>query len=856
MPKEKKVRRLNTLFRKMYDETVQKQVGTEEYIGQVKEFIINYANLYINKTSLKGDAIDVSIEDNRLKLSTNNQEFVDIGLNEDILNGNRNTNSKITKMNNIIEIAEDIGVELELKSLDLQNVKSDDVENRGFYISAKDKAPTTKDAIDYSLRRLPQEEEKLADFWIDDEDIISEYDIDNARRSTYLNIFESAINMETKTIKIDPNVKRELVNNFIEKSAQLNEASYIEEQEMLELNEEGLEINYSKPDILVLMHPEIIEKFNSLEDKYNKDGTLIEFDKLIELREHNINNILADNRYTEENKEEMIAGVKESFAGIMYEKLVNDHSATEVLDLRKRLGDEKFIEELDTIIETKGKIRDDNYNILKEFVDFSDTNMDKVLDGLDLDTKSSFKAFVETSRKDIEIREQEFVDMHKKLDFINDIKNSVEQTKGTVEKYTEEELEKADEERLLRNLNVVRIVGNLCTGIKNGAVKSISEWKKKREEQRAKNEKEVEIDFDFEDDKNSIDDEILNEDEKDIDEDVSHYDKNKDTTEKSDDVENKKQNKSDNNSIKKDTDFSKEKQVENEQPENNTYINNTYNITNHNLKEQDEPEKDVIGEVKEELGIVKPLPKVNEIEIDDIKDVQEEPYKKINISNDELPNEQIENNLDDGITNKNKDNKEVQNQVEVQNEVSDEDETLANNNLETKNESYENVSNDIDNEIQNKAQMLAEFVTREYEAYRAQEIERLDKKRMYYIDRAQNTVNKLYDNGSISLETAKRYLDNRQEEIDLKIGEEMAILDEKGSKLYNEVIETINIGKNIDNNLDQVYSQVTQKREELNITNEKIEDIETSGTIDELENTEKRMQEDEKKKEEEINGIS
>ena len=140
MPKEKKVRRLNTLFRKMYDETVQKQVGTEEYIGQVKEFIINYANLYINKTSLKGDAIDVSIEENRLKLSTNGKEFVDIGLNEEILNGNRNTNNKITKMNNIIEIAEDIGVELELKSLDLQNVKNDDIDNKGFYISAKDKA--------------------------------------------------------------------------------------------------------------------------------------------------------------------------------------------------------------------------------------------------------------------------------------------------------------------------------------------------------------------------------------------------------------------------------------------------------------------------------------------------------------------------------------------------------------------------------------------------------------------------------------------------------------------------------------------------------------------------------------------
>ena len=814
MPKEKKVRRLNTLFRKMYDETVQKQVGTEEYIGQVKEFIINYANLYINKTSLKGDAIDVSIEENRLKLSTNGKEFVDIGLNEEILNGNRNTNNKITKMNNIIEIAEDIGVELELKSLDLQNVKNDDIDNKGFYISAKDKAPTTKDAIDYSLRKLPQEDTQIANFWIDDEELISEYDIDNARRNTYLNVFESAINMETKTIKIEPGIKSKIVNDFIDKSAVLNEASYIEEQEMLELNEEELDINYSKPDILVLMHPEIIEKFNSLKDKYNSDGTLIEFDKLIELREHNISNILSDSRYTEENKDEMVIGVRESFAGIMYEKLVNDHSEVEVLDLRKRLGDDKFIEELNTIIETKGKIRDDNYNILKEFVDFSDSNMEKILENLDVDTKSSFKAFVETSRKDIEIREQELNDMQKKLDFIYDIKDTVEQSKDTIAKYTEEELVKADEEKLLRRVNVVGIIGNFYTGLKNGAIKNFEEWKQKRAEQKAKYEQEVEIDFDIEDDSNDI---VTKEDELKEDEQDKNNSTSKDKKEKISNIKNNKKNNVKDNNTQRDYDVdnntksSRDNLTQNGQPEENTYINNTYNITNQTPKEPNE-----IEEFEEEPYIVSSLPLQDEYQIVEEQD----------------KNEKTKNQIEEPID------------IDDENEpiVSDEEEKIVEDNY---NETI----------IEDKSSQLAEFATKYYEEYRASEIKRLDEMRMYYIDRAQKTVNSLYDNGTITLETAKRYLDSRQEEIDLKIGEEMEKLDEEGSKLYKEVIDAINLEKNIQSNLDEVYSEVSNKREELDKTEEKIEDIEKSGTLEELEKTEKRIEED-KNKEAEINGNS
>ena len=500
-----------TLFRQNYNEIVKNQVSNDEYSIKVQEFAKIFANMYINKTSIGKVNIETDIDAGRLIVTSDSNPVIDIPLNEEILSGNRNSSNMVAKMRNLIEIAEDIGVELEVEAMRQQNIKDEEKNSRGFEISSKKTTPSIIESMNYSFRNLDINEEDLSKFDVDSLDIPSEYSIDLARRKTDLNLFKAMIGMETKSIKIDPTVKSEIINDFYDKVTKLNEKSYYEENEILKQSAENLELNYSKPDLLILMHPEIIEKENSLKNKYNSDGTLIEFDKLIELREKNKERKLKDGRYTnEETLNEVIEDIDDSFAEIMYQKLVNNHSKKEILDLRKRLGDDRFISELDKILEVKGRIRDDNYEISKDFLEFAEKNKEKINEGLisdeyqqllkktnlssiaelkeyadnsfksenmwnpkimenldfsaidklrnlsqnevknldsQLDAKLKFEELINNTKADIEIRDKEFEEMQARLDFIKDIRDNVQKTKGTVKLYTADELKKSEENR-------------------------------------------------------------------------------------------------------------------------------------------------------------------------------------------------------------------------------------------------------------------------------------------------------------------------------------------------------------------------------------------------------------------------
>ena len=276
-----------TLFRQNYNEIVKNQVSNDEYSIKVQEFAKIFANMYINKTSIGKVNIETDIDAGRLIVTSDSNPVIDIPLNEEILSGNRNSSNMVAKMRNLIEIAEDIGVELEVEAMRQQNIKDEEKNSRGFEISSKKTTPSIIESMNYSFRNLDINEEDLSKFDVNSLDIPSEYSIDLARRKTDLNLFKAMIGMETKSIKIDSTVKSEIINDFYDKVTKLNEKSYYEENEILKQSAENLELNYSKPDLLILMHPEIIEKENSLKNKYNSDGTLIEFDKLIELREKN-----------------------------------------------------------------------------------------------------------------------------------------------------------------------------------------------------------------------------------------------------------------------------------------------------------------------------------------------------------------------------------------------------------------------------------------------------------------------------------------------------------------------------------------------------------------------------------------
>lgn len=497
MAQTKEPRKTNTLFRKIYKDAVENQVDENEYSIQMQEFAQNFSKLYLKNAGIKKSNVDVILDKDNLRILNGEKEIINIKLNENIISGKNHNLSKVGKAKDIIEIAEDIGVELEVAGMMLQNTKDDELNNRGFYISSKETAPTIMQSIEYSLSKLPTDDRDMVNYDIDDLNAPSEYSINLARRRTLLNNFKSIVDMETKSEIVDEKVKNSMIDDVLEKIDIENGKSYYEENTILNVFAENSELNYSRPEMLILMHPEIIEKDNSLKNKFNEDGTLIEFDKLIELREKNKEDKRNNENYKEETLERVTQEIDESFAELMYQKLLNNHSKAEIKDLRRRLGDDEFIKELDTILDVKARVRDDNYNLSVDFVEYAQQNREKILNNLNLDTSTRFNDVLENTKGDIEYRDKEYAKIEERLGFIKDIRDHVISTKGMEKKYTPQELEKSDNERDLRRINLVGVIGGAFAAIKTGASKTFEEWKKKREERQKEYDEPVEIDIDI-----------------------------------------------------------------------------------------------------------------------------------------------------------------------------------------------------------------------------------------------------------------------------------------------------------------------------------------------------------------------
>lgn len=885
-----------TLFRKNYDEIVKEKISNDEYSIKVQDFAKMFANMYINKTSIGKVNIKTDIDAGRLIVLSDGNAVIDIPLNEEILSGNRNSSNMVSKMKDLIEVAEDIGVELEVESMRQQNTKDEEKNSRGFEISSKKTSPSITESMNYSLRKLDLNDEFLTEFNLDSLDIPSEYSVDLARKKTDLNLFKALIGMETKSIKINPTVKSEIINDFCDKVTKLNEKSYFEENEILKQSAQNLEFNYSKPDLLILMHPEIIEKENSLKNKYNSDGTLIEFDKLIELREKNKERKLKDGRYTnEETLNEVIEDIDDSFAEIMYQKLVNNHSKKEILDLRKRLGDEKFVNELDKILEVKGKIRDDNYKISKEFLEFAQKNKEKINEGLisdeyqellkkmnlnsiselkeyvdksfssenmwnpelmenldfstidklrslnqsevknldnQLDAKLKFDELINNTRADIEIRDKEFEEMQKRLDFIKDIRDNIQKTKGTVKPYTVDELRKSDENRKNKRNKIVSKVGGFIANIKNGSKKTYDDLKQAVEE-------DIEQEYD---------EQPLNE-EKEYKE-VEAKEANKDREIKdNEDVESKGVSSESKDSEEKAVETktqkkdSQDKKIDDEEKAYPKDKEKKEKSTEH-LKRESKEKEDKTKEDEENTPVLEDSNNYDSEKITQDVSLKDEEEKKA-IEDQEVIeniNEEYKEDIDNLEPNKIIEEDVKQEKEQYEEEISELDKTNK---------------KEQQNEIKPSLDLTKQVLNETYNNFMKDKTKEIDDERLSKMKVACEVVNELVAKGVITEEAANRYLDEREHKIDIEIGKKMEKLDEDGAKMLesaHELLDRAQKNPDIAIELEKLSKEKKSKSIEVSNLKEKISNLEKDGTVKQLEYIEFEKEKNQKNKEEEKNG--
>lgn len=486
----------------------------EAYRESLEAFAVNYAYLYLNESNIKNKSelgIEVT-ENNVINIYKNNEIIIDIPIDEQMLK--RAKENKVNSFANMVRMGSDIGTELEIKAKNYQTKKTKEANANGFQVTNDEDALSIKEAIKLSTNKIMKSvsDEGLVEDLNEDE--ITEYEINNARRNAYINNFVGFMDKKFKLPKIDKDgnmirtaddelaLKNYVVQNFLDTFPRLSEQSYEVENAMIVEASDEVGNTYSKMDLVVLMNKDLIKQENSLAFKYNMDGTLKDIDELVAERDLFILRKGQDNRYDKSKPEykAMIDDIRSSYAYLMLERLERNHTKEEVINLRRRLGDDEFINELESIVELKSQIASENYKINTKFKEFSEKNEKTILFGLTPDMKEGFLKCRNAIYGDIEQREKELEEMEERFALIQEIKDEVENTKGRYPKYTPAEKEKLDEERRQRREEFLKNVGSFVKG-------AFAKLKEKIAKSFETPEGEEEPDYDPQDENRDIDDE-------------------------------------------------------------------------------------------------------------------------------------------------------------------------------------------------------------------------------------------------------------------------------------------------------------------------------------------------------------
>ncbi len=874
-----KPRQENTLIRQLFKDVVNKKVTREEFTKIVNEYMEDISRIYFNsntKASNKVQEVTRELKDGVVYIKVGNQEVVSLALDEKILSGEIAEKSPTKIAESLIELTDDFTESITLSSMAINNTLDEESGNSGFSIVAEEKAPTMMESYNYSMGKIPGNIESAINIDESEWDIPTEYNNNLARRKALLSNFEAFLKVDTKSSKVlDPEMKAKLVTKYLINISEVKEKSYDFEEE---IKREAIEedSSYSVKEMVVLMNPDIVKKDNVLKNKFNEDGTLIEMDVLIQNRE-----ALFEMKANQIEDEEKLAKVKEdinnAYARLMYEKLLSDHSKAEVKDLRRRLGDDRFIEELENILKVEEKLRDENFELDSKLVRIIEENKDNLKESFIKDGKyvpgasdamAQMLDLGEVTKEDIKIRDEEYIKMNSRLDFIREIRDQVIQTKGSLKPYTKEEQEKADEEKLLRRLNVVGLVGNAFMAIKNGTSKSIKDFfnkmREKQEQDKAK-EKEYEKEIDLIDDdeientdsKENVNSEESEEDPKDepkwkdpepiiIQGPQGEPGKNGekgekgDTGEKGDKGEKGEQgekgepgekgqdgkNGIDGNDGKDGVDGKNGidgRDGKDAQPAGPINVN--VNIT--------EPKKET-EEPKEPENVEEP--KEKEIS-DDIQSNKQEDVKaeenvvdENNLEENNVQNDS-KNNRVEHVVDKDKDLDFYITYSKEDNEKSTENESQ---NKEVVEEKIEEQNEQLSSKEMDSRSSLASTLTQVADAYKKAKIQKYDAIRVHEIDAAEKLVADELEKGLVSVAEAKEKLNNIIDRIDGEMGEKMDVIENEVGKVYSEALKLIDRNQTPKYDLNKALNHIKEKEREKEELAKKI-DSDTAKKLDRVE---------------------
>ena len=301
-----------------------------------------------------------------------------------------------------------------------------------------------------------------------------------------------SIKTSSQLLRIDPKMsaKRKIyllgkVNNSIKKdNVEFNKLRYDGSFEKYDRND----VTSAYVDEYVAAHPNILNnrKFSTLAFEYDEDGTRFAFEELLDIRDDVYQSIKNNKKITEKTRESMFKQVNAGFAQIMYNSLARS-SKEKIVDIRRRIGDTKFIKEIDYI--HTGKLNEIKEKVQKynQYTEFFNANKKYLKPEKFKDISNQIDQLYINTGYEIHTDDkgQKYATINStQIDMLKKLGAKILDTKNQYPMYTPEELEESNRRRAQRKLELKEQLRD------DFAQRRFEQMKKQEREERIKQEQE------------------------------------------------------------------------------------------------------------------------------------------------------------------------------------------------------------------------------------------------------------------------------------------------------------------------------------------------------------------------------
>ena len=421
------------LQKEIYEKIVKNKVSDKEFNELISNYIREYINYSIRDTQYKDyvDNINVDILDNGVvKAYINGEELMTINLDENIINGQRNKENKLSRIDCMID-------------------STIDVQESLFEMDAKGNSPTYGSSLDEQTKAQVLENNINKAYMDNSKEIFNiesgEYINPNIVKKSILQVYSDAIRWDKN---MDVNSLNKIINDFHRQYQRTDEVIEIPSEDFtVEIDGKNEKVSYQ--DIIVSQKPEIIEKNKELDKVYNLDGTKKELDEILKLRDEEIGKILENNSIGDDKKEALVNQLKEAYSNVIYDAFLKDN----LLDMVKRLGYDKVKEELNKLENNDiGNLKSVGGDTKKN-IEYLQNNKDRIMEKLTPENCEKYEELLNKIQQDIQKQNEAIINIDKNEisrlnEKIESLKSQVnEKGESIIEPYNEEELKQADNNR-------------------------------------------------------------------------------------------------------------------------------------------------------------------------------------------------------------------------------------------------------------------------------------------------------------------------------------------------------------------------------------------------------------------------